>query len=479
MGLFSHWSGYSVFLSRCATIYIKIIIGVIDMYNILIVDDEYEIRQGLSACNWESIGIHVIGSCEHGLEAFQKILDEPVDILLTDIRMPFMDGLELIKNVNQRFSYIKTVILTGYNDFSYAQQGIQFGVSDYLLKPVSDMDIKRTFAKLVDKLNEEQLIETRIRSLERKAKLTSKLLRARFLQKLLFQSLSQDEIEEGCSEGEMILEGNRYEVSIIRIDRKEDQVDFYSYREWNLILFALDNILTEIWDNKVPGFHWIDPQTGRCYLLLADSDNRASPSSTNSLIEQIAVSLQRIGGLLLSTLSWGCGPLVDRAAQVYLSCLSVSHALNANRNKQFIAQDINLVSISEIEPALTKKPALEVIVKEGSSQSIIDEAKRFIDRNFERSIVLANVAEHIHINPNYLSSLFKKVTGQNYMHYLTLCRVNHAIKLLVESPIKVYEISEMVGYSSPSYFSDIFRKQTGQTPYEYRLMHGNGGEDET
>ncbi|MBP1992986.1 response regulator transcription factor [Paenibacillus eucommiae] len=451
------------------------------MYNILIVDDEYEIRQGLEDYDWASMNIQVAGSCDNGLAAFQKVLAGPVDILLTDIRMPFMDGFELIQKVRQEFPYIKIVILTGYSDFSYAKQGIQFGISDYLLKPANDKDIKEAFGKIIEELNVKKMIEIRNTALERKAKLSTQFLRKRFMQKLLFQSITQDEIEEGCSEGEMILESSHYAISMIRLDRKEEQSQYYSHREWDLIMFALGNVLSEVWDDQGHGYHWIDENTGKCYLLCTNPELLQAENSDASLFMEktssITNNLQRFRGLLLSTVSLGVGPVVDRATHIYESCLSIAQALDLNKNKQICITEssISNSTLSVLQDTNTTEIANPV--KEGSPQGIIEEAKRYIDQNFERSITLQDVAEHIHFNPNYLSSLFRKATGKNYIHYLTDCRMQMAMKHLQHSNYKVYEISEMVGYSTTAYFIDRFRKHTGQTPQEFRSMQGVNGEE--
>ncbi len=451
------------------------------MYSILIVDDEYEIRKGLEAFDWESLGIELVGSCEHGLEAYQRLSTEQVNILLTDIHMPFMDGFELIRNVNRQFPYIKTVILTGYNDISYAQQGIRLGISDYLLKPVKDTDLIETFARVKQEMDSKKLIELQHATLERKANLTSHLIRQRFMQRLLFQHITQSEMEEGCSEGEMILDSGTFAVSILRLDRMVSQDGFYSHKEWKLILFVLENILTEVWDEKAYGYHWIDRNTGKCYLLCANQDillNTGSDMITlTEIVKQITDNIQRFGGVLLSTLSLGVGPLVEGAPQIYLSCLTISNTLDAaiDKNSLVFEPDVTLTDTG-LSPQNETEPHFPL--REVSSQKIIDEAKQFIAQNFERSVTLQDVAEHIHINPNYLSSLFRKVTGENYIHYVTHCRMQQAIKLLQHSQYRVYEICEMVGYSTPAYFIDLFRKHTGKTPHEYRLSQGIKGDGE-
>ncbi|MCQ6560550.1 response regulator transcription factor [Paenibacillus mendelii] len=448
----------------------------------LIVDDEEEIRRGLEAYDWERVGIRVAGSCENGLTACQRLFSEPADILLTDIRMPFMDGFELIHQIVQRFPYMKIVILTGYNDFQYARQGIRYGVSDYLLKPVSRADIDEAFGRIVRELDDKRLIEIRTAALERKAKLSAHFLRQRFLQRLLFQRLSQDEIEEGCSESEMMLEGGRYAVWMLRIDRREEQSRYYSDREWDLILFALGNILTEMWDGVGHGYHWIDRATGRCSLLCAGGglldDSEVGTSMKADKAAAIANNLKRFQGLIMSTVSYGIGPVVRDLSQIHLSGRAVADALNANLGKGAALVAPDLSPGQEAEFARTADNGYGIPAREAASAGMIEEAKRFIDANFERSISLQDVAEHIHCNPNYLSSLFRKTTGKNYIHYLTARRMEQAVMLLRHTSFKVYEISEMVGYSTPAYFVDLFRKHNGHTPHEFRSLHGNAGEGE-
>ncbi|MFD0716159.1 helix-turn-helix domain-containing protein [Paenibacillus sp. GCM10027626] len=448
----------------------------------LIVDDEEEIRRGLEVHDWEALGIRLSGCCDNGLTACQRLYGEPVDILLTDIRMPFMDGFELTNWIMQRFPFTKIVLLSGYNDFQYARQGIRYGVSDYLLKPVSGADIDEAFGKIIKELDAKRLIEIRTAALERKAKLSAHFLRQRFMQRLLFQRLTPDEIEEGCSEGEMVLESGRYAVWMLRIDRKAELPGYYTDREWDLILFALGNILTEIWDGTRQGYHWIDTNTGRCWLLCANGElleeSDSMPAKAADKAALVAENVKRFQGLIMSTVSYGLGPVVRDPSQIYLSCLAVADAMNVNAGKGIALVEPMTVPGREEGCDRTADNGSRLQIKEAAAIGLIEEAKRFIDANFERSISLQDVAEHIHCNPNYLSSLFRKTTGKNYIHYLTDRRMEQAIKLLRTTAYKIYEISESVGYSTPAYFVDLFRKRYGQTPNEFRSPLGNAGEGE-
>ncbi|WJH33630.1 response regulator [Paenibacillus sp. CC-CFT747] len=106
----------------------------------LIVDDEPVICRGLrETIPWETIGVEVVGDASDGVEALERIESQPVDLVLTDIHMDGMDGLELAKELRQRYPHIRIIILSGYDYFDYARQAIRIGVEDYLLKPV-DVD---------------------------------------------------------------------------------------------------------------------------------------------------------------------------------------------------------------------------------------------------------------------------------------------------------------------------------------------------
>ena len=127
------------------------------MYSIMIVEDEYLVRQGIaSLVDYEQFGMQVIAQAENGREAWQKFQENPADILLTDINMPQMNGLELAKLVRDQAPKCHIVFLTGYDDFDYARTAIKLGADDYLLKPFSKDDVEEMLAKLQTKLDKER-----------------------------------------------------------------------------------------------------------------------------------------------------------------------------------------------------------------------------------------------------------------------------------------------------------------------------------
>ncbi|WP_040346229.1 response regulator transcription factor [Neobacillus bataviensis] len=125
------------------------------MYKLVIADDEYEIRHGLvTYFPWEEIGFEVIGQASNGKEALEVISDGNTDVLLCDIQMPIMTGIEVIKQMHQQNSSIMTIFLSGYQDFQYAHSAIKYGVKNFLLKPTKFSDLTEAFTQIKKELDQ-------------------------------------------------------------------------------------------------------------------------------------------------------------------------------------------------------------------------------------------------------------------------------------------------------------------------------------
>lgn len=130
------------------------------MYNVLIVDDERFILEGLQRIiDWESLGLEVTGEASSGFEAAAKLEREPYDILITDIKMPDMDGLGLLRWVRSRQLSLKCLILSGYDEFDYVKEAITYGIENYLLKPVSETELVSTLLTIAEKLDQDRLVQ--------------------------------------------------------------------------------------------------------------------------------------------------------------------------------------------------------------------------------------------------------------------------------------------------------------------------------
>jgi two-component system response regulator YesN len=157
-----------------------------DMLKILIVDDEFYFRQALKIkIPWEELGFVICAEARNGQEALEKIAVYSPDILLVDINMPIMDGLELVEKLHENGSSIKIIILSGYGEFGYAKHAISFGVHNYLLKPLNTEELKNEVLKLKKIIEAEQKIKQELGSLKRQLKENIPVLREKLLNDLL------------------------------------------------------------------------------------------------------------------------------------------------------------------------------------------------------------------------------------------------------------------------------------------------------
>ena len=126
------------------------------LYRILLVDDEEEVRKGIiRKMEWEKLGFEVVGDAENGEEALEKVEQLQPNVVITDIRMPYMDGLALTKRIREKYPSIRILIFSGYDDFEYAQQAIKLHVTEYILKPVNVEELSEILTKVRENLEEE------------------------------------------------------------------------------------------------------------------------------------------------------------------------------------------------------------------------------------------------------------------------------------------------------------------------------------
>jgi len=437
-------------------------------YKLVIADDEANIREGLGRFDWNKLGIELAGCYENGLEVLRKFEEEPADMLLADIRMPFMDGLELAEKVKSLYPFTKIVILTGYSDFDLVRSSLRNGVSDYLLKPSSKEELTNAFVPLVVQLNDERLEADNERRLRRKLQQASAAMRTQFLRKLLCMPLTGEEIEEGSAKTNLRADADVFSVAAIALDAKR-RID-YSLKDWELILFALDNALTELWQGEGRGAHLVEADTGCCYIV--------GQFDSGQLAEQLVSvreHLYRFGGLFKTTMSIAVGEPVPRLADISVSREQADNALRrSNREEAVVCYSPDEACAEEDESASHEAAKNEEAGPSGDSETgkrIVEGAKRYVREHFREPISLKQIARYVHVNSAYLSYLFKEVTGENYLQHLTACRMEEAARLLQDPVPKIYEIAERVGYHNAQHFSIVFKKYNGVTPLEYRNKH--------
>lgn len=168
-----------------------------ELYKVLLADDEEEIRLGISRkIDWESLGFQLAGQAENGAEALELAEQLRPDVVLTDIKMPFMDGLELCQRLKLLLPAAKMVVFSGFDDFEYARRAIGMNVSEYILKPINAPELCQVLEKLRSQLDQQRMERRNMETLRRRYEESLPVLRELFYTRLLDGRVPPDQIPQ-------------------------------------------------------------------------------------------------------------------------------------------------------------------------------------------------------------------------------------------------------------------------------------------
>ncbi len=217
------------------------------MLKVMIVDDEFYFREALkTSFPWKELGFEICGEAKNGKDALQSIERCDPDIVMVDINMPIMDGLEFIQSVREKRAASKFIILTGHSEFNYAKQAVQLGVNNYILKPVDDEELKTSLFEVKRSIEKEAGIKIEIDSLKNQVRESLPLLKEKFLSDLI-QGISMHDKEEACKRMNYLninVHSEYYQAVTIELDYHES-LD-WNDEDFQLWKFAVSNIVGEI-----------------------------------------------------------------------------------------------------------------------------------------------------------------------------------------------------------------------------------------
>lgn len=215
------------------------------MLKVFLVEDEIVVREGIkNNIKWEQEGLKFVGEASDGELALPMIQNLRPDIIITDIKMPFMDGLELSRLVKKELPKVKIIVLSGYNEFDYAKQAINIGITEYLLKPISPAKLLQAVKEVAKKVEKENEQEEYVKQFKREMLENKKIEKQKFFNDLMFREISMTEMIERAKALDMDLVAQAFNVILFKVMLKDDTSTSYS-KEIVRITDSMDELISE------------------------------------------------------------------------------------------------------------------------------------------------------------------------------------------------------------------------------------------
>ncbi len=246
------------------------------MYRILLVDDEILVRDAIREnIDWKAMDCELVGDCDNGKAAAEFVQTHPVDIVLTDILMPYMDGMELSHFLHDNYPDIVIVIFSGFGEFEYAKKAIQYDVSEYMLKPVTAMELRAVIEKMKKKVDQRREEKQKIERLTQTSENYQKnaiVIRSRALQAFVENIKTREESLEELSGLGISLEAACYRVAAFDLDLYSDgtQITAEKRQESALMSFVLFNVSDEIVSREKAGVAYQEGNNKVCVLFMGN-----------------------------------------------------------------------------------------------------------------------------------------------------------------------------------------------------------------
>ncbi|MCR4617636.1 MAG: response regulator [Lachnospiraceae bacterium] len=422
---------------------------------VFLADDEIVIREGIrESFPWDETPYVLVGEAPDGEMALPIIRDTNPDIVITDIKMPFMDGIELCKTLRAQMPWIGIIVLSGYDEFEYARQCIALGVREYLLKPISSDELKKVLDKVSLQIKEERKTFEHAASLRARMGMGEKLVKEKLIGSLFSdEAAPEDAINVLRQLSSMGCHASAAFYTVI--DALFDPVG--KGQEAAVQLAEGSSINTGL---KGGGESFVLSSPGRCgsrFLVLGDTAEDVEEKAYS-----FAASLSReLERLEISEIKIGIGDIVGKPEDIYQSFKSARHIRHLLTDRT--DEKILIMGVREMGEATDEK-----------TPSVISDAKLYMVQNFSNpNLMLQDVARAVNMSNSRFSTVFSQQTGQTFTEYLIYLRLGKAKEMLRTTAMRSSQIAGEVGYNDSHYFSYIFKKNVGITPSEYRIQNQN------
>lgn len=482
---------------------------------VFLVEDEMVIRRGIkNSIDWEKEGYIFCGEASDGELAYPMIIKEKPDILITDIRMPFMDGLELCKLVKKELPNIKILILSGYDEFDYAKEAIRLGVTEYLLKPISSGKLLEALNGVSESIRREKEDKDLVRKYMEEMRENTEHEKQKFFEQMIAGNLSMADALETGKKYEMNLSAGMYNLLLFRFTLGEEN------RKSGELLGEAEYAIEKLTERLEYVFEFQRGVEGWAFLLMADNEEQMSER-----VKELSKDLEEIMKNY-STIAYfgGIGQPVARLRELEESFREAERALAARFTMELnriisvedirMAQnvdtldDIEITSFGEIEKTRTM---LEKFLNNGAEDEIDEFVDVYINELPEENLKSVLMRQYIIMDAyivmmsfcekiegiegemqaqseelknsmktsqtleeikNYIRMLLKKIigvrdtiSGRRYSDIIEIAK-DQIRKTYMSDEISLNTIAAEVGMS-PSYFSSIFSKEMGKTFVKY------------
>jgi len=404
------------------------------MLKTLVVDDEYLVRAGIcQTIDWSERGVEIVGQADNGEDGLELALLHRPDVIITDVRMPYMNGLELIAKLKEHKLDSGIIVLSGYDEFQYAQTAMQYGASTYLLKPVDIEQLAEAVLKVGREAKDRQSASERLGLLSRELG----TIAGRFWHALLLGELPN---EEALREKLALLELDPADIFplvavVVSAAKPEESASLESAT-------ALQQQI----------MHCMEAHTLKAMACLRTSPRQwtaivSLEKDTDSAVSRIR-SLGEDLTHAVDEMAIGIGTQATRWEEVRVSYEAAASA--ADR-----------ASSGHARVLLAGERAEDGYRRE------IRTALAYIRTHYADNVTVEKVAAEVYVSPTHLMHLFRKELDKTFSECLTEYRIEMAKRMLRDPKYRVYEVGDLVGFGDSKYFSQVFKKMTGMPPSEY------------
>lgn len=499
------------------------------MYKVMLVDDERLILQGvLNIIDWEKLGMEVIHMAENGKEALDKYKENPVDIIITDINMPVITGIELIMKIKEINKRAKFIVLSGYDEFSYARTAMKYGVENYILKPINEEELEAALIDINKKIKDEKEEENII--LEKNS----------IIMKLLNGNVDSNELYYLKDIIRLEFKNKYYTVSNILFNNKDiknkidvqNLIDVNTSDKYEIIYkFNGDIILINSWNTDVNDesinkyydtiLKKLSSEFDEVFIAVGDKvesieDIPKSYADSNIIKKYILTEgynsclykndivkitnknrsfnkeIEYLNKIIIEknedkTLEYiekifkneelAPEDIYDLSIKILLLIDKISEDFRLSKNYKDETLSSVIVSIYD---ASTIDRIKEIITNQVIELSkvmntnivkytpIVQQVVNYIDERYFEEVSLKTLSQKYNINSSYLGQIFTKEVGYSFSEYLNKIKNMKAKELILNTNMKINDIAKEVGYYETSYFYRKFKEFYGVSPATLR-----------